>query len=285
MNLCFQGCDIVWPKQVGTVLGVRFCQGVSPLIKNNWWRVAGYAPGGMDGYSGWRADAVIADNGTRPCQAEITGTTGKYIKYHITTLKDVGKTIKIFGTQYGNQPIMEQDGSGNWTMGLALTATAAGVQSTMLVTKITSVVREATQKRTWLYSVDPTSSDLQMLGQYEPEETNPAYRCSRIQNLNALPYELDDYERKIRHCTALVKLEFVPAVDDTDWVLLSNLDALKLGIQGLKLEEANDDVQAQIKFQLAIKELNMELRDRFPSGQTTVQINSIGSHFPILNPV
>ena len=145
LRLCFQGCHIVWPRIVGTVLGVKFCHGSSVQIKNNWWAVVGSSG------CGWCGDAVMRDDGTRPCYNEVSGNTGKYIRYHIANNKDIGKTIKLFGFKYGNQPLQEQDLNGNWQMGLTLTTTQTGAQTTELVTRITNIVRQPTQGRTWLY--------------------------------------------------------------------------------------------------------------------------------------
>lgn len=285
VRLCTQGCHIVFPRQVGTVLGMRFCRSGAAQIKNNWWSVYGYhSCNGWYG-SGWRGDTVVRDDGTRPCYNEITGNTGKYIRYHITRTADIGKTIRLFGFQYGNQPLQEVNADGDLVMGLTLTAAVPDAQTTVLVTQITSVVREATEARGFLYEVDPVSGDLHDLAVYEPDETNPAYRCSVVQNWSGVPFHTDSAGRRIRQVEALVKLAFVPAVTDDDFVMIDNLSALKLGMQALQLEEANQDELAQAKLLLAVKELNLELRDKEPGMQTVVSVNSISSNYCISNPI
>lgn len=285
LKVCFVGCRIVWPRIVGTVLGVRFCRGDGIPIYNNHWAVAGYMPGGCCGFDTFRGNAVMRDDNTVPCYREITGNTGHYIKYHIVKQNDVGKTIKIFGFKYGNQPLQEKDANGVWQMGLTLTATPAGVQTTELVTKITNVVRQATEGRAWLYQVDQTTGDMIDLAMYEPQETNPVWRSSIIQNIRAIPGYTDEYDRCVRQAEALVKLQFVPAVSDNDFVMLDNRDALELGIAGLRAERAGDDVTAQTKFALAIKELNMEIRDRNPAMQTVIRTNDLSSACVFSNPI
>lgn len=285
IRICFTGCRIIWPRQVGTVEGVRGCRGGSVALKNSWWAVAGYMPGGCCGGDTFRGNAVMYDDGTSPVQQEITGNEGKYIRLHIVKATDVGKTVKIFGFQYGNQPLQELDSNGVWQMGITLTAALADVQTTVLVTKITDLVFERTEGRKWLYQVHPTSGDLMNVGMYEPSETNPAYRVSRIQNVASMGGYTDDNDRCIRQAEALVKLEFVPAVDDNDFVMLSNRDALELGIEGLRAERANDDVLAQTKFTLALKELNMELRDKNPSLQTVIRTNDLSSCGVFYSPI
>jgi len=285
MRVCFQGCRLVFPRIVGTVLGARFCGDNGMQVKNNWWAIAGYSTRGWDNYSTVGAAPVLRDDGTSPCYNEVTGNTGKYIKYHITSANDVGKTIKLFGFKYGNQPLQELDSDGNWQMGLTLTATLAGVQTTTLVTKITSVVREATQQRAFMYEVDPSTGDLHDLAMYEPSETNPSYRAMVIQNVCAIPYYTDDDDQKIRKALTLVKLQYVPAVSDNDFVMIGNRDAIELGIAALRAERANDDVLANIKWMRAISELNMELRDKDPNLASVIRVNSISANCPIGNPI
>jgi len=286
MDICFPGCRVVWPRQVGTVLGVRFCRHGALQIKNNWWAVYGYK-GCNDRWGGrWTSDAVMRDDDTAPCFNEITGNTGMYLRWNVVKRPDVGKTMRVFGTQYGGQPLQERDANNNWIPGITITAAAPYAQTSVLVTKITSIIIEGgMQGMSYLYQVDPSSGDLLMLGEYQPGETNPSYRVSHIENVCSICAKKDAYGREMRYGTALVKLAFIPALTDDDWVLLSNLDALRLGIQALRLEQANDDVQAEIKWRKSIAELNMEIRDRDPALQTVVVTNDFGSYCPVTNPI
>lgn len=285
MKICFTGCRIVWPKQVGTVLGVRGCRGGSVPIKNNHWAIWGYMPGGCCGMDTFRGNAVMYDDGTSPVQQEIVGNDGRYIRLHIVKATDVGKTVKIFGFQYGNQPLQELDSDGNWQMGITLTAALADVQTSVLVTKITDLVFDRTQGRKWLYQVHPTSGDLMNVGMYEPEETSAAYRVSRVQNVASLGGYKDDNDRCIRQAEALVKLEFVPAMDDNDFVMLDNLAAIELGIAALRAERSNDDVLAETKWVKAIRELNRQIRNKNPSLQTVIRTNDLSSCGVFYSPI
>lgn len=278
LRICIIGCRLVWPRMVGTVLGLRFCRaGIVPL-KNNWWAVSGYCSNGWDGA------VVVRDDDTAPCYNEITGNEGKYLRWNVVKRNDVGKTMRVYGFQYGGQPLQEKNAAGEWIPGITLTAAAPYVTSTTLVTKIDAIVFPTPlEGMSYLYQVDATTGDLLDLGAYQPGENRPCYRVSHIDGINSIPHRTDEYDRHIRQGEALVKLEFIPAVRDEDFIMLDNVDALRLGIQALRLEEANDDVQATIKWTLAIKELNMELRDRNPSAQTVIRTNDIGAHRPILS--
>lgn len=283
MRVCIQGCRVVWPRQVGTVLGIRFCRHGFIQIRNNWWSVFGYKDC-TSGRGAWSADAVMRDDNLAPCFNEITGNTGKYLRWNVVKRPDVGKTMRVFGFQYGGQPLQERDANNDWIPGITLTAAAPYVTSTTLVTKITNIIIEGgMQGMSYLYQVDPTSGDLLMLGEYQPRETHPAYRTSVIENVCAICAYKDAYDRNIRYGDALVKLEFIPALTDDDWVLLSNLDALRYGIQALRYGQAGDPVNEETYLLKAVRELNFELRDKHPSLQTVVVTNDMGSVCPVAN--
>lgn len=284
MRVCIQGCRIVWPRQVGTVLGIRFCKGGTLQIKNNWWAVYGYK--GCDNWWGSSVDAVMRDDDTAPCYNEITGNTGKYLRWNVVKRNDIGKTMRVYGFQYGGQPLQEKNASDVWVPGITLTAAAPYVTSTTLVTKITGIkIEEGMQGMNYLYQVDPTTGDLIGLGEYQPYETTPDYRVSKIENIGAICATEDDNGRKMRYADALVKLQYIKAHTDSEPVMMSNLDALKYGIQAYRLDESNDDVQAEVKWSKAIRELNMEIRDKNPALQTVVRVNDMSAHCGIYNPI
>lgn len=270
MRVCLEGCRFVWPRQIGTVLGIKFCHGQDIPIRNAWWSIAGVPS------CGWRGSATMSDENSAPCYREITGNDGKFIKWHITKLRDVGKTIRLYGFQYGNQPLQEKNAAGAWIPGITLTAANTGAQTTIAVTKITSVkIPTAMEGMNYLYQVDQSTGDLLDLAAYQPGESSPAYRVSTLNGISSICAKVDMYGRHIRQAEVLVKLQYIPALVDEDFLMLDNLDALKLGIQSLRMEDANDDVGAQLKLALAIKELNMELRDRNPSAQTAIRTNDL----------
>lgn len=283
MEICVQGCRIVWPRQVATVLGVRFCKGGGMMqIKNGWWSIAGYCSSNQ--WGGSFSPPVMWDDNTAPCYNEITGNDGKYIRLSVVKANDIGKVIRIYGFIYGNQPLQELNSDGQWVPGLTLTAARPYGQTTALVTKITSVqIPVPFEGMSYLYQVDQTTSDLFDLAAYQPGEQNPQYRVSHINNVGAICATEDTYGRKIRKAEALVKLEYIPARYDEDWCMISNLDALAYGIQSLRFFQNSDPVNGEIYQAKAVAEMNAELRNRSPESSTVIRINSIGSCAPIVN--
>jgi len=305
VRLCVHNHCITWPRWCGTARGIRFPNGPADMV-NRWYSILGrgFANGGytslwsspgdywgptFDALAQTRPANIVSDLGTSPVYNDITGTTGKLIRYYVRNRSDIGKTIRIFGLGYGNQPLQEEVSPGIFQDGITIIAAAPFGTNAKLVTKITSVTREATNGMTYLYSYDSTTQILQDLVQYEPSETNPRYRRSDISGYcnNARCEQLvngqADAIRQIIQIEALVKLQFIPAVNDDDFLFIDVEPALKLGMQAVKLEEQNQDNAARGKWLLAIDELNMEDRDKVPSDQTAVVESVIGGR-PILSP-
>lgn len=297
MRVCFEGCRIVWPRQVGTVMGMRFCgQGGMMQLKNNWWAVAGYRSGPGYGYAygnggalgtGWYGGGPMVgfDDDTAPTYREITGNSGKYLRWSIVKATDLGKTMKVYGFQYGGQPLQELNSDGAWVPGITLTAATPYVQTTTLVTQITGIrIQGVTdglasmEGMSYLYQVDPTSGDLLDLGAYQPGETKPDYRVTKVDGICQVCAQEDSYGRKIRQAEALVKLEFIPVERDYDPVLIGNIDALRYAIMAGRAESESNWENSETLMAKAIKECNMELRDRDPDSKTAIRCNDIGGN-------
>lgn len=279
-RFCVYGCRVVWPRYVSTFLGARFCRAGEVEVKNNWYSILSW-PLCRAG-ANWGSTIVFSDGGLVPTFREITGNTGKFLRYQVVKNNDLNKNITFYGKQYGNQPLQEQI-DGTWQNGLTLTSATPVAQTTTLVTKVTQVVREATEGMTYLYQYDPTTTDLLMLGQYEPNETNPQYRSSIIDGIRAIPGRQDEHGQCVREIEALVKLEYIPATNDRDFLIIDDFQALAFAIQALKFGEANDPDNFQKYLMLAISELNFESRNKNPAETFTTQVNVMGSRRVISN--
>src|SRR5688572_23361072 len=102
MRLCGTGCMAVFPRYVGTILGLRPCCGDYVDIRNHWWSIVapaygvngwgiggsfGYNASGYNyGYGGYHADAVDSNN--VPIFNQVSGNTGKLIRYHVVKQQD-----------------------------------------------------------------------------------------------------------------------------------------------------------------------------------------------------
>lgn len=280
VRVCISSCNVVWPEFVGTVLAMRFCRDNQSPMHNKWYSVIGTGNCG-----GFGPGISVREGNTSPTYNQISGNTGKLIRYYPIKNADIGKTITLYGKQYGGQPLMEFV-DGVWRQGLTLTAAAPFGTTTVLVTEITSVVRQASQGPLYLYEYDAATDTLRDLAIYSPNETNPRWRTSIIDGSCSIPFCTDANGAKTARVDALVKLEYKPMVNDWDFMLVDNYDAIALGIQAIKLEQANQMDEALKMWMAAIAEMNCETRDKQPDLQTSIRSNIWGDgSYALMNPI
>lgn len=277
-RFCVYDCHFTTPRYVGAIRGVRACTNTNGnnSTRDNWFSIIGATRENF----GCCGGMTISDEGTSPISNQLTDNTGWLLRYHVVKTTDLGKTITFYGKQYGAQPLQTFT-DGAWVAGISLTSQNPFAQTTILVTDISSVVREATEGMSYLLAYNSTSGVLRNLATYQPNETNPQYRKYRVNNIGALPCHTDSNGIKYRTLECLVKLEFIPVEVATDFLLIDDFDALALGIQAIKREEAGDDQGAENKWMAAIREMNYA--DRNKSGLTSMKIRIPGGL--VLNPV
>ena len=278
-KFCFCGSHIVFPRFVGTVQSARFCGADSTDIKNKWYHIFGRFRGKC-----WDNTVAMTDDGMAPTHNEVSGNTGKYIRYYVVHPQDLNKNITLFGTKYGNQPLQEKI-DGVWQNGVTITSQTPIAQTSQLVTSITSIVREATQGMAYLYEYDPNTGLMRDLAVFEPGDTHPRFRRMKVNNLGTVPCTTNENGQSVRTVDVIYKLNFVEVVNPWDFLIISDFDALRLGIQAYDLEKNNDDAGAEVKWNKAIRELNFESRNKNPDDQFTVHVNYMGANVCIRNPI
>jgi hypothetical protein len=280
ISLCVSGCVIQWPRWVGAIRGVRFGKGKPANIFNNWYSFVGPHRHA----SGFHCDAVIEDADLAPTANEVSGTNGKQIRYYVVLQADVGKTITLFGTQYGGQPLQEQNTAQQWQNGQTIAAGMPFGVSASLVTRIDAISRQATSGMAYLYEYDPTTGMLRDLAAFEPGDTNPRIRRSRIINKPFSHNSPDANGIFWTKIEALVKVQFIEVVNLRDFLMIDNFDALKFMVSAIKCEEAKDLQTSEANITQAIRELNFELRDKNSDDQTPVRVNAVIGR-RIVNPI
>lgn len=300
IRICVDNGCVTWPRYVGTVLGAKLCDGGISSPKNKWYSIIGGARSLNSPIYGF--DLIMKDGNTQPTyKLVIPGDSGKIIRYYVVKREDIGKTLTIYGTRIGGQPLQHKNDDDEWVDGVVITTeiqldgSGYGIAedesgNPIYVASISAVVREATQGMSYLYEYDATADTLRDLAVYEPNETNPRYRTSKLENFCCAPscqvtttVSGTDYVTNQVNIDALIKLQHFDVTNENDFLLIDNFEAFKFGFQAVKLEEANDDKSAEVKMMKAIRELNFDDRDKNPSAQTAVAVSVAGS-CPVYSP-
>lgn len=280
----FNEC-ITWPRYVGTVLALNTCN--RPLtIWNDWYAFVPFGPGGAaaEGFVFSRGlechgNMAVDNYGTSPVFNQIPCGKNFYIRAYPQTRNDVGKKIVIFGIDSNGQTIRTKRADGTLQDGVELIIAVPFVSTSFQIREITRIVKEKTQGSVRLFQYDATNNVLLSCAYYEPSETGPDYRLSRVHHLQlAGCCACSNGQKTIK---GLVKLQFVPVESDNDLVLISNLDALALIIQSVRERNAGHLEEANSLEASSIHDLNLELRDKFPMEQTPISVNPFGTALPV----
>lgn len=285
MRGCVFNQCITWPRYVGTVLAMNMC-GANVPVWNNWYE---FLPIGTRGimHEGFRivgtscsGNLAAANEGTTSVFDNVPCGKARYIRAYPQTRLDAGKKVTIFGIDSNGQTIRTKRTDGTFQDGVVINISVPFGSTSITVREITRVVKEETQGVVRLFQYDATGDTLHDCAVYEPTELSPNYRFTRIQGTNQRARGCCDCPDGLKQIKGLVKLQFVPVKHDDDLVLIENLDAIAMMIQGIRNREANKQGSADGLESSAIRELNLELRDKFPLEQTPIQLNPFGTALP-----
>ena len=266
----YDGC-IVWPRRVAAVLALNTeCGGYSQPA-NRWYRFMDWSNRnhfyGL--YQNWRHGGrrfVNISDGSLPVFNPIPCGQLRFVRFYVTASSDVGKTIVIYGKDNNGQVLAGTRSDGTYQDGLVLTLTTPYVQSPVPLESISRVVKDPTSGRVRGYQVDGNGVQYDM-ALYDPSEISPDYVRTRLPHRGGRDGMI----------SALVKLAYVPVVYPDDEVLIENLDALRDMMFSIKKKEAGDLASAAALERSAMRELNYEMRTRFPDEQFIVNFKPFGN--------
>lgn len=272
------GSCVVWPRYVGQIRQLNTCNKQHVPIKNVWWDFLPYDRSlawNSNEWWGWRGGAASMVNQGRSAVFQDIMGEGRTIRAYPESSLDTGKTITIFGEDNNGQRLMTR-GVGPWKDGITLSLKAPYVETPSYVRRIDRVLKDLTTGPVRLYAWNSTNSVLEDVAYYEPSETNPSYIRSNLNLGCAGGRGCDGTASNNKGVVALVKLQYVPVLVDTDLVLIDNIQALKFMIQSIRCEEAQDLTNARAFLVNAVDELNQDLKDANPDTQIPVDFGSMG---------
>lgn len=265
------GC-IVWPRAVQRVRQINRCH--SPLhVRGLWYD---YVDTGE--YEHHRGDLLYSEmgewshhhygslisEGRVPIYGVIPDDNPQLIQAYPLSPNDVGKTITLLGYDNNGQALTHVGIDGKNYPGTVITlATPFGI-STVNVSRITQVIKEVTQMPVAVYSYDTVLLTQTAIAFYAPTETNPSYAQDRLFARGHA------FCRKSFTVIALVKLAFVPAECDEDYIPVPSLNALKKAVQSIKYGEAGDMANQELFITSAVRELNHVLENEEPLEQVAI---------------
>lgn len=234
------GC-LVLPRGVATVEAVRVgCRTIRPgniygdFLREHMPWVGGSACSccGCEGVS-------MSEGGMVPSYGTTTGTNSK-IRLYPTVAADVGKKLIIQG----------KDSNGIWVRRTIDGAIGDGEQVTLALPYVDTVtvwgpgapmavMKEATTGRVQMFAVEQTTLVETQLAEYQPTETEPSYR--RV-------YLSGACEDSCSSLQAVVSLDQTTIENENDWLLFSNMEAYRQGVQSIRYRDEGNQQLADAYF-------------------------------------
>jgi hypothetical protein len=281
MRFCVYDECLVWPRQVGTILAANTC-GRQINVWNNWFQFAHI--GGLGDLIGagfsleglqCRGNLNMENQGTIPVYYQVPCDNAFYVRSYPSVRADMGKTVTIFGIDSNGQVVRTKNASGVWQEGETIANALPYVSTANRYREVTRVVRDKTSAPGRLYYYDSTNDALRDCAVYDPTDTVPDFRFTKIPGLGKS--SCCKCANGARQVSALVKLQFIPVENDNDLVLIENLDAIGDAIQSIRKSDAGDSAGGEGDIARAIHELNLELRNRFPVEHSPISIRPAGA--------
>jgi len=273
---------VTWPRYVGTVLAMNVCDKPVDLY-NKWYRFMPFDAArhptwaGNSSNNNWYWGNAKSDMAmTSPVFNQMNPAYPMPVQIYIENSADAGKNIILFGKDSNGQVIRSLRSDGSYQEGLAVAMQYPYTQTPVSFQIITRVLKDTTTGPVRMYQIDLSNSVKRDLAYYEPSETSPEYVVSKLDGVNMDNADSFGYISP-RKVDALVKLSFVPVVNGQDLVQIDNVRALKFMIQSIKLDESGDPKASQEYELKAFREMNYEMRNKYPIEQFTVSFRPFGS--------
>lgn len=286
MNVCAPKACLTWPREVKTVEGFNLC-GVSIPIRNGWFEFQTYIRAPQTGCNdyGYCQTPQLLERGLPPaCQYRDFVVDSKVRLYPAAS--DVGKRVLLQGKDTNGVQIRTVDSvSGKVVYGEYVTLAEPFVESTntFKLPHLTGVQKPVTDYNVTATAVDPDLGTETEIAVWQPSETNPSYRrtflVSRPKCGTNLSWQCKDHGDGCRPADALCtdlsveilyRQEFIPALVDSDWLIISKLPALEREMVAILQERRNEDQQAEVNHKRAIRFLREELEAYSPQQRLVI---------------
>lgn len=160
----------------------------------------------------------------------------KRIRVFATDETDFGKrTLISYKDPFGNV-FYSQDGF-NRVTGEFLTFASPFADTTRDIESLQGIQKDITNGPVQFHEVDTVTGEMRLILTMEPTETVAGYRRYFV---NGLPTTCCASETI--QVSALCKLDFIPALLDTDYLLIGNIQALKEECQAIRMSDMDSPV-------------------------------------------
>lgn len=292
LRICVTAGCITWPQDVLTVDAINACKAGVP-IRNEWYEFQDdvRAPA-TNCERGGCEERQLLDRGLVYQYRDFTALST--VRLYPALAADVGKRVLLQGNDANGIPIRTLDSvSGTYVNGeyVTLALPFAESVSEFDVPGLTGVQKPLTQGQVTATSVATTDGVETQIAIWGPSVQNPEYRRNYLTQWPRVCAESDcrpegdgcvpaDTSCSNATVEAIVRLKFIPAVVDSDWLFIENLEALKHMMRAIQKEDANLVQESEAFRDKAIRALRNQLEAMSPKERTTINLLPQGTAKP-----
>ena len=236
---------ITTPREVARLTNIAVCQKPIPL-RNHFYEYLDFSPGlqpktcnqnvcGAQ-FQGYARDNVCTLNPLLP--------TPQIIRVYPEDPRDLNRRVLIQGKDNNQMTVLTTDpGTGQAGEGEYLTIKFPFVDSLNLFSELTGMQKDQTYGMIQLFQVDPTTGLEVALSAMEPNESTASYRrylIAGIPNMNQCCQSSGALQ-----LSAQARLDFIPVVNETDYLTIPNVPALLEESQSLYFSRQDSSLAAQ----------------------------------------
>jgi len=211
----------------------------------------------------------------------------QFVTVFATDQTDFGKRVLIQGLDNTGAPVLTQDGFQR-AQGQFLVLATPFVQTPQSFNTITGIQKDITNGPVKIFQTDPNTGAQVLLANMQPMEQTAWYRRYFF---NPLPFNCCNSVAFPNLCppnaplpqnitvTAIVKLEFVPVMFDTDYCLIQNIEALTeeaMAVRYSTMDSQDSKALALIKHKEAVRFLNGEINHYYGTDHPAIEISVFG---------
>jgi len=218
-TLSIQQPYLTVPRQVARVALVNVCEKPFP-IENQWYEYLSFGNGRMPKTYKTCTPLVQQAFSRNNVPTFVDLPTGAHIIsiYNLDAADD-GKRVLMQGTDTNNKAIYTLDGL-NKVTGIFTVMQSPFVNVATQMSSITGIQKDVTQGEVEIHAINPVTGDDTLLLTLDPGETTASYRRYYFSGLPRNCCQGVSTQGTTVSVTALVKLEPIPVVVDTDYIIL-----------------------------------------------------------------
>lgn len=285
-----QGC-LTLPAQIATIEAVNTCGQPTAVrdfwyefLDNGWGSVGGEADNGHFNSGGCMNAAIM--RGNYPTFADIHGVDKK-LNFICDLASDSCCSVLALGYDQNQNWIRTLQGGSYKDGEVIRLSQGTGTNSVNIFSSVTGIqLPDTLQGQVWLYEYSTTNNTKRMIGHYQYFETNPSY--ARYYFPGICVRNTTD-ACNLTRVEVVGKLAYIPVKQDTDYLIIGNIPAMKEMMKAIKKAENEEDGVASNQILLsgeavATKILDNQLSHHFGDGRK-MGMNVIGSSIGSIDPI